>query len=96
MLSTLAFLQGHSVMSYDPESFQLFISVPGYLKEGRSESEVLMSKAPSSTIAPRLRVTKNTIARMLAWAMGASSSSHVMIWIRESIASGCIIVPASK
>lgn len=37
---------------YDPESFQLPVSVQGYLKEGRSELEVQVSKVPSSTIFP--------------------------------------------
>lgn len=37
---------------YDPESFQLPVSVQDYLKEGRSELEVQVSKIPSITIVP--------------------------------------------
>lgn len=37
---------------YDPDYFQPSFSVQSYLKEGRSEPEVLASKAPSSTMTP--------------------------------------------
>lgn len=72
---------------YDPGSFQLSVSVQGYLKEGRFQSEFQVSKVPSSTIGPS-GAAKGTIARMLASAMRGSSSSQVSMWTGESIASG--------